>query len=175
MSKSTGRLSFAAVSVGGAILASSLTGGVASAAPSANQAAAGQLTFAIPAIGGVEIGPGGVPGGSFQQTRVIARPAGRASVAFAATGLAPWFYQYAYRYVSVAWHNVSTGAAGTVALRHWQRPKFPVSGRPATLPTVATAHTGAGVVVATVTVVREQYKGTAPSSIIPGLNALIVP
>jgi hypothetical protein len=43
------------------------------------------------------------------------------------------------------------------------------------LPTAATARTGAGAVVATVTVMREQYKGSAPSSIIPGLNALIVP
>jgi hypothetical protein len=174
MSTSTGTLSFAAVALGGAILASSLTDGVASAAPEANQAAR-QLTFAIPAIGGVEIGPGGVPGGSFQQTRVTARPQGEASVVFVATGLAPWFYQYAYRYVSVAWHNLSTGATGTVALRHWRRPSFPVTGNAATLPTAATARTGAGAVVATVTVMREQYKGSAPSSIIPGLNALIVP
>ena len=142
--------------------------------------AAQSLSFAIPAIGGVEAGPGGVPGGSFQQTRVVARPAPESSVVFCVTDPAPWFYQYAYRYVSVSWRNLAAGTSGAVALRHWQRPSFmpgtvPVTGYPVTLPTSATARTGAGPVVATVTVLREQYSGTATSSIIPGLNALLVP
>ncbi len=167
--------SFVAATLVGAVVAGAHTGGVASAEPIPNRAAAPQLSFDIPAIGGVEIGPGGVPGGSFQHARVVARPVGKASVAFSAVGLAPWFYQYAYRYVSVAWHNLSTGARGTVSLRHWRLPSFPVSGRPATLPTAKTVRTGAGIVVATVTVLREEYGGVTTSSIIPGLDALVVP
>ncbi len=155
----------------------------ASAAPTtppAARSAAPELSFAIPAIGGIEAGPGGVPGGSFRQTLVIARPAAGSAVTFTVTDPAPWFHQYAYRYLSVSWRNVATGAAGTVALRHWQRPAFapgtvPVTGYPVTLETSATAHTGAGPVVATVTVLREQYRGRTPSSIIPGLAALLVP
>lgn len=148
--------------------------------PVAHPVAAQELSFAIPAIGGIEAGPGGVPGGSFQQTHVIARPAAGSSVTFTVANPAPWHYQYAYRYLSVSWRNLTTGASGTVALRHWQRPAFapgtvPVTGYPVSLPTSAAARTGAGPVVATVTVLREQYSGTVTSSIIPGLNALLVP
>ena len=146
------------------------------AAPVATQAAAApELAFSVPAIGTIEIGPGGVPGGSFQQTLVTARPDTASSVTFTVTNPASWYYQYAYRYVSVSWRNLATGAAGTVALRHWNRPDFTVSGYPATLPTATTAHTGAGPVIATVTVLREQYDSTVTSSIIPGLNTLLLP
>ncbi len=133
-----------------------------------------ELSFSIPAIGNIEVGPGGVPGGSFQPTLVTAHPDTGTSVAFTVTNPAPWYYQYAYRYVSVSWHNLSTGGTGTVALRHWDLPDFTVSGYPATLPTSITAHTGAGPVIATVTVLREQYDSTVTSSIISGLNALLV-
>ncbi|WP_055477254.1 hypothetical protein [Gordonia sp. HS-NH1] len=45
-----------------------------------------------------------------------------------------------------------------------------------TLPTSAAARTGAGPVVTTVTVLREQYEGPPrPITIVPGLNALLVP
>ena len=156
------------------------TAHLASAAPAPASVAtpptiAPELAFSIPAIGTIEVGPGGVPGGSFQQTLVTAHPDAESSVTFTATNPAPWYYQYTYRYVTVSWRNLSTGATGTVALRHWDLPDFTVSGYPATLPTSTTAHTGVGPVIATVTVLREQYDSTVTSIIIPGLNALLVP
>lgn len=152
----------------------------ASAAPVAPDNVA---TFTLPATGGIEVGPGGVPGGSFRPVTVLARPGIRtlqyppppAAVTFTVTNPAPYHYQYSYRYVAVSWRNLTNGKSGTVALRHWQKPRFSVDGYPASLSTAANVTTGAGTVVATVSVLREQYQAP-PSviSVIPGLTAINV-
>ncbi len=153
------------------------------AAPADARPAADPPTIAFPATGGLEIGPGGVPGGQFQQTTVTARPAMRtmifppppAGVQFSVAHLATYSGQYSYRYLTVQWRNLRTGATGHVNLRHWKTIEG-LSGYPSTLPTSAVATTGAGPVVATVTVLREQYHA-APTviSVIPGVVAIDVP
>lgn len=143
----------------------------------------GYLTFSLPAVGGVEVGPGGVPGGSFQQITVIGRPAIRtlqyppppAGVTFSVANLAPWHAQQSYRYLSISWRNLRTGKTGHVNLRHWQT--APGShGYPGSLPTSATVTTHGGPVTATVALMREQYRRPPLTlSVIPGLVALDVP
>ncbi|MGV9479853.1 hypothetical protein [Gordonia aichiensis] len=156
---------------------------MASAAPGA-AARSEVLTFAVPAIGGVEAGPASVPGGSFHPVTVVARPAPRtlqyppppAAVTFSVPSPAGYHDQYAYRFLSISWQNLQTGKRGIVILRHWRLPNHAVSGTPAKLSTSAVAQTGSGPVVATVSVLREQWKA-APQviSVIPGLNAIQVP
>ncbi|MEJ9078311.1 hypothetical protein WKY82_07810 [Gordonia malaquae] len=165
----------------GVLVAAAVT---ATAVPTADAApAAPPLTFQIPAIGGLEIGPGGVPGGSFQPTTVVARPAVRtmifppppAGVQFSVSHLAPYHYQYSYRYLRVQWHNLRTGTRGHVDLRHWKTIAGS-TGYPSTLPTTAVATTGSGPVVATVSVLREQYQAPPTViSVIPGVSAIDVP
>ncbi|MET4166589.1 MULTISPECIES: hypothetical protein [Gordonia] len=175
------RATVAGIALVGAAAVSIAIAPTASATPDpATPVAAPELTFALPAISGPNVGPGYVGGGLFRQTLVTARPAAGSSVSFAVANLAHYNTFYAYQYVQVAWRNLTTGATGTVNLRHWQRPNFapgtiPLTGYPSTLPTTASAPTGAGPVVATVTVLREQYSGTVANNIIPGLNALLVP
>ncbi|GAA4682047.1 hypothetical protein [Gordonia humi] len=161
--------------------------GLAPAAQAAPPPATSTVTFHIPAVGGLEIGPGGVPGGSFQRTVVTARPGIRpmihpappATVEFDVRNIAPYHYQYNYRYLSVNWRNLRTGKTGHVRLRHWDLPKTLRADDPtypATLSTSAVATTGGGPVVASVSVMRTQWK--APStviSVIPGATALDVP
>lgn len=139
-------------------------------------------------MGGLEIGPGGAPGGSFQQVVVRARPAVRtlqfppppAAVEFSVSTVAPWDGQLSYRYLSVSWRNLRTGKAGHVNLRHWrtlgQARTVAPQGYPSSLPTSAVAPTGAGPVVATVTVLREQYRRPPTTiSVIPGVIGIDVP
>lgn len=156
---------------------------LANAAPSA-PTRSDVLTFSIPAIGGVETGPAGVPGGSLRPVTVVAQPAPRtlqfppppAAVTFSVPSPAQYHYQYSYRYLSISWNNLRTGKHGVVSLRHWQLPSYPVSGYPSTLKTSAVAVTGSGPVVATVSVLREQ-PNAAPQviSVIPGVNAIQLP
>ncbi len=172
------RVTAAGVALAGATAVSIAIAPTASAAP-VTPVAAPALTFNLPATGVLNIGPAAVPGsGLFPQTFVTARPAAGSSVTFAVPNPGPYHFQYPYRYVQVSWRNVATGASGTLDLRHWQLPNFAPHdpGYTHTLPTSATANTGAGPVVATVTVLREQYEGPPrPITIIPGLNALLVP
>ncbi|MGV9827223.1 MULTISPECIES: hypothetical protein [unclassified Gordonia (in: high G+C Gram-positive bacteria)] len=161
-------------------------GSLVAGTPSATAAppSADVVTFTIPATGGVEVGPASVPGGSFRPVTVVARPAPRtlqyppppSAVEFTVPRPAPYHYQYSYRYLSVSWLNLQTGKRGTVQLRHWQLPGFAVAGYPASLPTSAVAQTGAGAIVATVTVLREEWKAPPRTiSVIPGLTAIAVP
>jgi len=134
------------------------------------------LTFALPAVGGLEAGPAGVPGGSFRPVLVTASPESAGSVRFSVPDPAPYYYQYHYRHLAVDWRNLQTGATGRVALRHWQTMN-PVEDRYAeNLPTSATADTGSGPVVATVTVLRDQWEAPPTViSVIPGVSAILVP
>ncbi|GAB17193.1 hypothetical protein GOEFS_021_00200 [Gordonia effusa NBRC 100432] len=179
----------AAAAAVGAAVSIAIAPAIASAAPAApaatKVATTNALSFSIPAIGGIETPPGGVPGGSFQQTTVNARPASTAgSVTFSVANPVTWsgpnsylYGQYTYRYVGVSWRNLQTGKTGTVDLRHWQAPATDSGpGYSWTLPTSATVVTGSGPVVATVTVFREQWERPGmPISVIPGVSALLVP
>ena len=170
-----------------ALAAVSLIGALAPHAAAAPQARtlSGPLTlFSVPTVSGLEFGPGGVPGGSFRPLSVSVAPAPSTrqfpppppAVVFRVDRLAPFYYQYAYRYLRVDWRNLRTGATGSVELRHWRLPgDYEVPGHPASLPTSAIARTGAGPVVATLTSLREQYRAPAmPISIIPGLTVVQV-
>lgn len=154
-----------------------IPGGLASAAP--QPVALDDIALNFPAIGGLEIGPGGVPGGSFQPVTVTAAPAPHIArhpapapaVQFTVPNPAPYHYQYPYRYLSVSWRNLATGKVGEVQLRHWRLPDYQIDGYTSTLPTTAIAPTGAGPIVATVTVLRTQWQAAPlPINVIPGLN-----
>ncbi|WP_280457913.1 hypothetical protein [Nocardia carnea] len=158
-----------------------IPGGLGSAV--AQPVAPSGIALNFPAIGGVEIGPGGVPGGSLQPVTVVAAPAAHIAqhppappaVQFTVPDPAAYHYQYPYRYLSVSWRNLETGKVGEVQLRHWCLPDYPIDGYPSTLPTTAIAHTGAGPIVATVTVLRTQWEAAPlPISVIPGLNIVAV-
>ncbi|MCF8608878.1 hypothetical protein L5G28_01690 [Gordonia sp. HY285] len=164
-----------------ALAASTAIAPVADAAPV--RPSTDSLSFHIPAVGGLEVGPAGVPGGSFQTTTVTARPGIRpmifppapATVQFTVTDVAPYYFQYAYRYLAVNWRNLRTGKTGHLDLRHWEKGPT-TTGYPASLPTSAVAQTGGGPVVATVSVMRTQYQAPPIAiSVIPGIAALDVP
>ncbi|MBT2263902.1 hypothetical protein [Rhodococcus erythropolis] len=170
----------ASVAAAVAVLSIAAVPATASAAPPGVDGATGSvadgLSSSVPAVGGLEVGPGGVPGGSFQPVTVTTRPVPGGSVHVEVVDPAPWSVQFAYRYLSVAWRNLESGKTGTVELRHWQPPSFGIDGYPMSLPTSATVLTGPGPVVATVTVLREQYEAPAlPISVIPGLAVVLVP
>ncbi|MBM7369181.1 hypothetical protein [Gordonia hydrophobica] len=146
------------------------------------------LTVSTPVVGGLEIGPGSVPGGPFQQVTVRARPAIHtmqypappAAVDFWVADVVPWNAQVSSRYLTVSWRNLRTGKSGRVNLRHWRtvaRPGTdPARRYPASLPTAAVAPTGAGRVVATVSVMREQHRRPPVTiSLVPGLVGIDVP
>ncbi|NMO03836.1 hypothetical protein HH308_21715 [Gordonia sp. TBRC 11910] len=156
---------------------------VAQAAPNLKPLADNTIVFQIPAIGGLEVGPGGVPGGSFQPVSIAAEPAVTTlqypppppAIVFSAVNPAPYYSQYAYRWLSISWHNITTGKTGVVSIRHWRKPAYKVDGYPASLPTSAIAQTGAGTVVATVSVLRDQYQAPPTTiSVISGISALVV-
>lgn len=142
------------------------------------------LVVQIPAIGGLEVGPGGVPGGSFAPVNVdvqraqiytLQYPPAPPSIIVSVRNPAPYATQYSYRYLSVSWRNVTTGKSGHVDLRHWRTPTFRVAGYPASLPTTAVAQTGGGVVTVTVNVMREQYQAPPSTiSVVHGLSALVL-
>lgn len=155
----------------------------ATAAPTAQPVSANPTVFTIPAVGGIEVGPGGVPGGSFKPVSIGAQravttlqyPPPPPAIVFSAINPAPYYYQYSYRSLAISWRNLTTGKTGVVRIRHWRKPAYKVDGYPASLPTSAIAQTGAGTVIVTLTVLREQYQGPpATISVIPGFSALMV-
>lgn len=160
-----------------AVVAAVLAVGPAVAAPAAAAPIPeNTLTFAVPAIGGLEAGPASVPSGSFAPVLVTASPGPDGSVTFAVPDPAPYYYQYHYRYLVVDWHNLQTGASGQVNLRHWHTMNKLEDRYAENLPTSATVATGSGPVVATVTVLREQWEAPPTViSVIPGLSAILVP
>ncbi|MCF8571584.1 hypothetical protein L5G32_15030 [Gordonia sp. HY002] len=169
----------AGVAVAAAAGTITATAPAADAAPPLTNA----LSFHIPAIGGLELPPPAVPGGSFQRTTVTARPGMRpmifppapATVQFTAEHIAPYHYEYPNRFVTVDWRNLRNGKTGHLDLRYWEKGPT-TTGYPVSLPTSGIAPTGSGPVVATVTVKRLRYQGPpAVISLIPGVAALNVP
>jgi hypothetical protein len=168
-------------------VATFLTAGAVAAVPSVAAAApaatvSSGLSFHLPATGGLEIPPADVPGGSFRQITVTASQSPRtlqfppppAAVTFTVRNVAPHYPLYEYRYLRVGWRNLASGKTGTVDLRHWRtRPSS--TGYPASLQTEASVTTGGGPVVATISVLREQYQSPPTViSVIPGVIALDV-
>ncbi|MEV5649685.1 hypothetical protein AB0L57_15665 [Nocardia sp. NPDC052254] len=134
--------------------------------------------FPVPVVTGPEIGPGGVPGGLFQTTSVTATPGDRpGTVIFSVATPAPYNTQYNYRWLTVQWRNLRTGATGAADLRHWVDTGNTVDkSYAATLPLQVTADTGSGPVVATVAHEREQYNAPPQSTaVVPGFGAIMVP
>lgn len=153
-------------------LAMGLGHGTAAAAPV-------DVPVQVPVVTGFQIAPGAVPGGFFQTIPMKATVGNRpGEVTFSAAAIAPYADQYPYRYLTLSWRNLVTGATGTVDLRHWvdERPE----GAPPTpaegLPTEATAATGAGPVGVTVTHFRDyDYGDPYVDTLIPGLGIVMVP
>ncbi|WP_280402437.1 hypothetical protein [Nocardia carnea] len=130
----------------------------------------------IPVVTGPEIGPGAVPGGVLQTISVVGTTGEHpGTVTFSVPAPAPYHYQYNYRWITVHWRNLSTGAAGSVDLRHWNRTG--ASGDQmyaAALPTSASVVTGAGPVLVTATHHREQYQAPPQSTaVIPGAGIVL--
>ncbi len=134
--------------------------------------------FPVPVVTGPEIGPGGVPGGLFQTISMTATPGDRpGTLTFAVVAPAPYNTQYNYRWLTVQWRNLRTGATGAVDLRHWIDAGDTVEkSYAAALPLQATVETGSGPVVATIAHEREQYNAPPQSTaVVPGFGALMVP
>lgn len=147
-----------------------LAAGTAAAAPTS-------VALQVPVVTGPEIGPGGVPGGMFQTVSIVATGGIQpGAVTFSVPALAPYHYQYNYRWVTVHWRNLQTGASGNVDLRHWiDAGNVADKSYAAKLPTQASVVTGAGPIVATVSHQREQYKAPPMSNaIVPGFGILAV-
>ena len=128
----------------------------------------------IPVVTGPEIGPGGVPGGVLQTISVVGTTGERpGTVTFSVPVPAPYHYQYNYRWITVHWRNLTTGAAGSVELRHWN--KIPAGENyAAALPTSASVVTGAGPVLVTATHNREQYQAPPQSNaLVPGAGIVL--
>lgn len=141
--------------------------GTATAAPSA--------VFPVPVVTGPEIGPGGVPGGMFQTIPVAATVERPGIVTFTVPAPASYHYQYNYRWISVQWRNLETGATGSVDLRHWHGVSDTGDrSYAATLPTSASVVTGTGPIIATVTHQRAQYQAPPMSNaVVPGVGVLV--
>ncbi|MBF6211020.1 hypothetical protein IU433_10905 [Nocardia puris] len=141
------------------------------------EAAPTHVAFQIPVVKGLEVGPGGVPGGSFGTIGVVGTVGETPGAAtFSIPVLAPYDSQYNYRWITVHWRNLQTGATGSVDIRHWTtNPTSGSTGYAASLPTAATAPTGPGPILATATEQREQWNAPPmPISLIPGTGVLLV-
>ncbi|WP_157105844.1 hypothetical protein [Nocardia sienata] len=130
----------------------------------------------IPLVTGPEIGPGAVPGAMLQTISVVGTTGEQpGTVTFSVPVPAPYHYQYNYRWITVHWQNLSTGAAGSVDLRHWNGIGAP--GDPkyaAALPTSAPVVTGPGPVLVTATHNREQYQAPPQSTaVIPAAGVVL--
>lgn len=130
----------------------------------------------IPVVTGPEIGPGAVPGGVLQAISVVGMTGEHpGTVTFSVPAPAPYHYQYNYRWITVHWRNLTTGAAGSVDLRHWNSTGAPGDQMYAAgLPTSAPVVTGAGPVLVTATHNREQYQAPPQSTaVIPGTGIVL--
>jgi len=150
--------------------------GAATAAPTTSE-------LLVPVVTGPEFGPAGVPGGLVQTIPIKATVGEKpGEVRFAAADIRPYYYQFNYRFLTVNWRNLATGAVGAVDIRNWEaleNPSLPINAEPrypVNLPLEATAQTGAGPVVVMVTHNREQWQAPpASNALIPGLGMLFVP
>jgi len=154
-------------------LAFGLGAGTATAAPQ-------ESVLQVPVVTGPEFVPAGVPGGLVQTIPIRAVVGEKpGEVRFSAADIRPYYYQFAYRHLTVNWRNLSTGEVGSEGLRHWNdeidRTQPANQGGPQAyrLPTEVTARTGAGPVVVTVTHDRENPD--ASNALVPGLGVLFVP
>jgi hypothetical protein len=147
--------------------------GTAAAAPTTSE-------LLVPVVTGPEFIPAGVPGGLIQTVPIKATVGEHpGEVRFAAVDIRPYYYQFEYRYLTVHWRNLSTGAVGAVDLRHWNDDRDRT--QPGNqgellgyrLPLEVTAQTGAGPVVVAVT--HNRQHPDASNALIPGLGVLMVP
>ena len=176
-----------------AVVATALTVPLVFGTGAGTAAAAPQVTnLQVPIVTGFQIAPGAVPGGLFQTIPIRAN-IGEAPgvVSFSAANIAEFHDQYPYRFLTVHWRNLQTGATGSEGLRHWQDvdrepliwdPAVPGGNVPAPeligerLPLEVTANTGPGPVAVAVTHSREYYYSAPyPDTLIPGLGVLLVP
>lgn len=154
-------------------------------------AAAPQTTITpVPVVTGFQIAPGAVPGGLFQtipiRTTVGAEPG---VVTISAANVAAWDPQYPYRFLTVHWRNLATGATGSEGLRHWElsdyeKPPYDPAIPNANVPNLSTgegfptevvAKTGAGPVAIVVTHSREYFGPPNLDTLIPGVGVVLVP
>ncbi|WP_415977016.1 hypothetical protein [Rhodococcus sp. 077-4] len=147
--------------------------GTATAAPQ-------ESVLQVPVVTGPEFAPVGVPGGIVQTIPIRAVVGEKpGEVRFAAADIRPYYYQFEYRFLTVNWRNLSTGAVGAVDVRHWNdevdrtQPANQGDLLGYRLPVEVTAQTGAGPVVVTVT--HNRQHPDASNAIIPGLGVLLVP
>lgn len=147
--------------------------GTATAAPTTSE-------LLVPVVTGPEFGPVSVPGGLIQTIPITATVGEKpGEVRFSAADIRPYYYQFAYRHLTVNWRNLSTGEVGSAGLRHWNdevdrtQPANQGGSQAYRLPVEVTAQTGAGPVVVTVTHDRENPD--ASNALIPGLGVLFVP
>ncbi|OZD60898.1 hypothetical protein [Rhodococcus sp. 06-1460-1B] len=147
--------------------------GTATAAPTTSE-------LLVPVVTGPEFVPAGVPGGLIQTIPIEATVGEKpGEVRFAAADIRPYYYQFAYRHLTVNWRNLSTGEVGSAGLRHWNdeidrtQPANQGGSQAYRLPTEVTARTGAGPVFVTVTHDRENPD--ASNALIPGVGVVLVP
>ena len=147
--------------------------GTASAAPQ-------ESVLQVPVVTGPEFVPSGVPGGLIQTIPIRAVVGEKpGEVRFSAADIRPYYYQFNYRFLTVNWRNLSTGASGAADLRHWNdeidrtQPANQGDLLGYTLPVEVTAQTGAGPVLVTVT--HNCQHPDASNALIPGLGVLLVP
>ncbi|GAB20193.1 hypothetical protein GOEFS_106_00900 [Gordonia effusa NBRC 100432] len=170
---------------GAIAVATAIAPAVATAAPAPAPipvASANVVVFQIPAIGGIEWGPGQhlrpISINARRAPTTLQYPAPPRAVEFSVARIVPYYYQNAVRYLSISWRNVNTGKTGRVNLREWPIPKFKydkLDSYPATLPTSAIAQTGAGIVVASVSLIRDDYNHQQiTTTLIPGFTTLSV-
>lgn len=160
--------------VGTAALGVALALGVG-AVGTAAVAEAGPITiFQSPVVTGPDIGPSAAtPAGMFPLISPIAVTGETPGVTtFSVPDLKPYYFLYNYRFITIRWQNLQTGASGAVDLRYWQGDADTAGlTYPSTLPTSAAAETGSGPIVATVEH-RTTYGSPPPSNaLIPGLWA----
>ena len=144
--------------------------GTATAAPQTS-------VLQVPVVTGFEIGPVSVPGGLIQTTPIAATVGEKpGSVRFAAAEVKPYYYQYNYRWMTVQWRNLTTGAAGAVDLRHWNTIDLEAVGDvyARNLPLEAVVDTGPGQVAVVVSQSR-QFPAPVSLTLFPGLGLVTVP
>lgn len=159
--------------VGAATLGVALTVGAGAVGASAVAQAGPVTIFQSPVVTGPDIGPMSTPGGVFQTISPIAVTGETPGVTtFSVPDLKPYYFLYNYRFITIYWQNLQTGATGDVDLRYWQGDADTAGlTYPSTLPTSAAANTGEGPIVANVA--HRNVYGTPPpaDSLIPGLWA----
>lgn len=144
--------------------------------PAAGTAVAAPVTtpLSVPIVSGPEFGPGAVPGGIIRLVPVTATTGAKSGVVTFTPSVSPYHYQYNYRFITVRWRNIQTGAAGSVDVRHWDNAGSPAGDAyPAKLPTQVSVQTGPGRVEISAVEQRTQYNAPPTTvSLLPGCGAV---